>query len=123
VALVTGTDPLASGAAWVGAESGDAILFDPRILHAGSFISGPKYSLFLAYGVPGRHFARHQAYYRHVRPELRYEALHPELVARLRNAQLLAQNLPEVESARAAYVPSFLQTRLVRKLRVAQTGR
>lgn len=118
VGLALGRDPVAGRAEWVPAESGDAIVFDPRIVHSGSFIQGPKYSAFLAYGVPGRHFARHLHYYRHVRSELGYEALSPDLVARLRAADLLAEvdHLPHEEDA-STYVPGLLQRVLGRRIR------
>jgi hypothetical protein len=113
VSLALGSDPVAGRAEWVPAESGDAIVFDPRIVHSGSFIQGPKYSAFLAYGVPGRHFARHLHYYRHVRSELGYEALSPDLVARLRTAGLFAEvdHLPH-QPDDSTYVPGLLQRAL-----------
>src|SRR5262249_37866886 len=37
-------------AEWISPAAGDAVLFDPRILHTGSRTNGPKYSIFLAYG-------------------------------------------------------------------------
>lgn len=49
---------------------------------------GPKYSVFLAYGIPNGHFARHRDYYRHARPDLRYGAIPAELKERLRAAGL-----------------------------------
>jgi hypothetical protein len=114
--LIAGRDPLADHSVAVATDPGDAILFDPRILHAGSPISGPKYSIFLAYGVPDRHFARHAAYYRHLRRELHYTDLDPELVARLRSAGLYAE-VDGDRPAGAAYQPSFVQRWLGRYLR------
>jgi hypothetical protein len=118
VALALGRDALAGRAEWVAAERGDAIVFDPRIVHSGSFIQGPKYSAFLAYGVPGRHFARHLGYYRHVREELGYGPLDPAFVERLRVSGLLA----DVERFRYdpeadAYRPGRLQKLLGRLVR------
>jgi Phytanoyl-CoA dioxygenase (PhyH) len=117
-ALLTGYDPLRARAASVSARSGDAVLFDPRILHCGSFISGAKYSIFLAYGVPGRHFARHRAYYRRTRRELRYVDLDPGLVARLRGAGLFAEEGGD-EPVDDEYIPSRLRTLLGRRVRGA----
>jgi hypothetical protein len=118
VSLVLGRDPLAARAEWVPAESGDAIVFDPRIVHSGSFIQGPKYSAFLAYGVPGRHFARHLHYYRHVREELGYSPLDPDLVERLRQAGLYADvdHLPHDAEA-STYRPGRLQKLVGRRIR------
>ena len=118
VSLVLDRDVLSGRAEWVPAESGDAVVFDPRIVHSGSFIQGPKYSAFLAYGVPGRHFARHLHYYRHVRDELGYSALHPELVERLRRAGLHADvdHLPHDPGA-STYRPGQLQKLLGRRIR------
>ena len=118
LSLALGRDPLGRRAEWVPAESGDAIVFDPRIVHSGSFIQGPKYSAFLAYGVPGRHFVRHLHYYRHVREELGYGPLDSELVDRLRRAGLHA----DIEAAalrpeRDTYRPGTLQKLLGRRIR------
>jgi hypothetical protein len=116
MALVTGRDPMGHHAAVIETEPGDAIVFDPRLLHAGSYIQGPKYSLFMAYGAPGRHFERHAAYYRHVRRELRYADLDPELVERLQARGLYA---PPAERAalEQAYRPSGLERLLGRGVR------
>jgi hypothetical protein len=114
--LLAGRDPLADHSVALATDPGDAILFDPRVLHAGSPISGPKFSIFLAYGVPDRHFARHAAYYRHLRRELRYADLDADLVAHLRSAGLYA----ELEGNRpggGAYQPSLMQRWLGRYLR------
>jgi hypothetical protein len=114
----TGIDPLRARATRVRPRSGDAILFDPRILHCGSFIRGAKYSIFLAYGVPGHHFQRHQGYYRHTRHELGYADLDPRLTDRLRAAGLLAEDAAQASTA-DAYVPSRLRTLLGRRVRRA----
>jgi hypothetical protein len=118
VSLLLDRDVLSGRAEWVPAESGDAVVFDPRIVHSGSFIEGPKYSAFLAYGVPGRHFARHLHYYRHVRDELGYSALHPELVERLRRAGLHADvDHLSCDPEASTYRPGRLQKLLGRRLR------
>lgn len=118
ISLVLDRDPLAGRAEWVATESGDAIVFDPRIVHSGSFIQGPKYSAFLAYGVPSRHFARHQGYYRHLRKELGYRSLNPELVRRLQAADLYADPEPlNDDLGGEAYRPGRLQSFLGRRLR------
>ncbi len=88
LALVTGRSPLDDLASWVQAEQGDAVLFDPRILHAGKEARGPKYSAFLAFGAPNGHFHRHASYYRGRRPELGYGDLPSDLTRRLSAARL-----------------------------------
>ena len=92
---------LSGHADWVRAEAGDAVIFDPRILHSGSPINGPKYSVFLAYGVPGLHYYRHGVYYRHVRGETRYRDMPTGLVARLREHGLYAPIVPPPGAFRA----------------------
>jgi hypothetical protein len=124
IALATGRDALGGRASWVPAESGDAIVFDPRIVHSGSFISGPKYSAFLAFGVPGRHFSRHAHYYRHVRQELGYEPLDPELVRRLREASLFADvNETARREEKGTYRPGLLERVLGRRVRPGAAAR
>ncbi len=86
--LVTGKVPEVPGATWVPAGAGDAVIFDPRVLHTGTPVDGPKYSMFLAFGVPNRHFEAHARYYRFARPELGYADLDPRLVAQLQAAGL-----------------------------------
>jgi hypothetical protein len=115
--LMTRHDPLALRANWLTVTPGDAVVFDPRILHAGSRFSGPKYSFFVAFGAPGVHFARHQAYYRHVRAELHYAPLAAGLVERLREAGLLAEDLPAPEGLADGFVPGRLQSWLGRTVR------
>jgi ectoine hydroxylase-related dioxygenase (phytanoyl-CoA dioxygenase family) len=116
-ALLTGRNPLRARAEWVGAESGDAILFDPRILHAGSFIRGPKYSIFLAFGVPGAHFERHRHYYRVVRRELFYEELPEELSLELGVAGLRAEAPPVGQAEPVGFKPSAFESLLGRRVR------
>jgi ectoine hydroxylase-related dioxygenase (phytanoyl-CoA dioxygenase family) len=120
LAFLLGRDPVAGRAEHVPLEAGDAIVFDPRILHSGGAIRGPKFSAFLAYGVPSHHFARHLHYYRHVREDLGYRALDPDLVARLRQASLLADvdSLPHVDDT-GAYRPGPLLRLLARRVRPA----
>ena len=116
--LLAGRDPLAREAVRVATEPGDAVIFDPRLLHSGSLISGPKYSAFLAYGVPGEHFARHLHYYRHVRYELSYAAPPGDLASRLRQAGLLADVDHLAAPADApAYHPGAMQRLLARAVR------
>lgn len=92
-------------AEWVATEPGDAIIFDPRILHSGSFIKGLKLSMFVGYGHENRHFADLQNYYRHVRTELGYAEFHPDLIDRLRAEDLYAESIQDSDRVEGAYVP------------------
>jgi len=114
---LTGHDALSPDASWVVTEPGDAILFDPRILHAGSAISGPKYSMFVAYGVPGPHFDRHYLYYRHVRTDLGYQEAPSQLRERLGLAGLAPAPPAQQGPVASAWSPSTLQRRLARPFR------
>jgi hypothetical protein len=96
---------LTRSAEWVATEPGDAIIFDPRILHSGSYIKGLKLSMFVGYGHENRHFADLQNYYRHVRTELGYRAFDPELVARLEAEGLFAASIKDADHVPGAYVP------------------
>jgi hypothetical protein len=116
-ALVLRRDPLAERARWLQLGAGDCVLFDPRLLHSGTPIDGPKYSIFLAYGVPNAHFHRHRAYYRHLRPDLGYEDLHPDLAQTVASAGLLAPPPALSPATDGVFQPSFLQTALARRLR------
>jgi hypothetical protein len=115
--LITGQDALKGRAEWISAERGDAILFDPRILHSGAPIKGPKFSVFLAFGVPGTHFARHEHYYRVMRRELAYEDLHPEFEAKLHGAGLRPLERGGAPSTGKAFLPSRMHTWIGRAVR------
>lgn len=96
---------LTRSAEWVATEPGDAIIFDPRILHSGSYIKGLKLSMFVGYGHENRHFADLQNYYRHVRSELGYRPFEPELVDRLTAEGLFAASVKDSDQIADAYVP------------------
>ncbi len=121
-ALVTRRDPVAERARWLELGSGDCVLFDPRLLHSGTPIDGPKYSIFLAYGLVNAHFHRHRAYYRHLRPDLAYGDLDPDLATTLADAGLLAAPPATAPVSDGAWRPSWLETLLARRLR-APNGR
>jgi hypothetical protein len=104
--LVGGKDHLADRAEWVQTGPGDCILFDPRVMHTGSDFQGDKYSLFTAYGIENSHFYNHYNYYRYLRSDLGYQALHPALVERLRAAQLYAGEKNTVDRIEGAWLPS-----------------
>lgn len=113
--FLTGTVPPIPGARWVSASAGDAVIFDPRVLHTGTPVDGAKYSVFVAFGVPNRHYEAHARYYRYVRRDLGYEAMPDALVARLR-AEGLYHDVSEGGAA-AATKPGVLETLAMRKAR------
>lgn len=73
---------------WVATEPGDCMIFNQRILHSGTHIKGPKYAMFLSYGVENEHARNHRRYYVHGRRELGYEDYPAELARRLEEENL-----------------------------------
>jgi hypothetical protein len=104
---------LTRSAEWVATEPGDIIVFDPRILHSGSYIKGLKTSMFVGYGHENRHFADLQNYYRHVRTELGYHELDPALIERLQAAGLFAGSVEDTAEVPDAYVPASAIRKIV----------
>ncbi len=96
----------AANAEWIATEPGDCLIFDPRTIHSGSYITGPKYSMFVAYGIENRHFYNHYNYYRHVRTELNYQILAPELVDKLKSAGIYPENIPVYDRIDGAWTPA-----------------
>ncbi|MBO6936297.1 MAG: methyltransferase domain-containing protein [Deltaproteobacteria bacterium] len=79
---------------------GDALVFDERILHAGRRLTGDrtqigddfvgsKTTLAYVFGAENRHSWRFYSFFRFRRPELRYRDLAPDMLERLRSANLL----------------------------------
>jgi hypothetical protein len=81
--IVYGQNPSPDVAEWLAPADGDAVIFDPRVIHTGSRTLGRKYSVFLAFGVPNHHYFDHAIYYRFLRPELGYQPIPLALVAQL----------------------------------------
>lgn len=106
---------LTRSAEWVVTNPGDAIIFDPRILHSGSYIEGLKLSMFVGYGHENRHFANLQNYYRNVRTELGYRPFDPELVEALTARDLFAGSIEDSDHIPEAYVPAAPIRRLVER--------
>lgn len=104
---------LAPGAEWIATDPGDAIIFDPRILHSGSYIEALKLSMFVGYGVPSQHFADLQNYYRNVRTELGYGTFSDELIAYLREHDLYAEGIEDADEVPLAYVPNAALRKVV----------
>jgi hypothetical protein len=46
---------------WLEFDAGDAVLFDIRAIHSGDYPQGPKYAIYLSYGLPNLHSTLHQA--------------------------------------------------------------
>ena len=107
----------ASNATWIATEPGDCLIFDPRAIHSGSTIIGPKYSIFLGYGVENQHFSNHQNYYRYVRPELNYQDPPPQLVTQLQAENLYPENVGGTDQIEDAWVPPTLMRKLVAQKR------
>jgi len=82
------SDPIKEHSEWIATNPGDAVLFDPRTVHTGSHFTGSKFSIFAAFGVPNHHFHRHWHYYRHLRQDLGYQSISPDLVKHLETAGL-----------------------------------
>ncbi len=103
---LTFKDPLEDKAHWIATEPGDCVIFDPRTLHTGSDFRGTKYSFFIAYGIENQHFRNHYNYYRHLREDLGYGSLHPNLVKRLEEAGLYANETALADKIEGAWIPS-----------------
>jgi hypothetical protein len=117
--LLGGKDPLENRADWVATEPGDCIIFDPRTIHTGSDFEGTKYSFFVAYGVENNHFRNHYNYYRYLREDLGYSAIHTELAARLKSANLYADEMHGQSDAgiEGAWLPSKLFSMVARQFK------
>ncbi|MEO0898426.1 MAG: phytanoyl-CoA dioxygenase family protein [Bacteroidota bacterium] len=81
--IVNGQDLFAGKGKWFPTEPGDAIFFDPRLLHCGSYITGPKYSMYLAYGIENEHYSNHYKYYMYDRNDHPYERMQEGLLSKL----------------------------------------
>lgn len=82
--IVLGKKPV-----WIEVNPGDCVVFDTRLLHSGSPVHGPKYAVYLSYGVNNEHALRHRNYYFQERPELGYREMPKELQHRLQEKGLL----------------------------------
>ena len=111
--MFTNLQMWAADAEWVATQPGDCIIFDPRTIHSGSAIVGPKYSMFLAYGIENKHFYNHQNYYRFVRDELNYQAPDPELVRILWENSLFQLETPLYDDIEGAWKPVSLMKNMV----------
>ena len=115
--IIFGNNRSPRTAEWLAPAAGDAVLFDPRVLHTGSRNRGDKYSIFLAYGVPNGHYFDHAIYYRFLRPDLGYQPMDTDLVHRLQTAELYQKVERTEGKISGASVPGFLQSIIARHIR------
>ena len=111
---LTGVDLVGEAAEWIATDPGDAVIFDPRILHTGSKFHGVKYSMFLAYGLENVHFRNHWHYYLTMRKDLGYAGIDAQLAEQLRAADLLAEAPPADTQVASAWMPSPTYTYVAR---------
>jgi hypothetical protein len=115
--LVSGRNPSPATAEWLAPANGDAVIFDPRVIHTGSRSLGSKYSVFLAYGVPNNHYFDHATYYRFLRPELGYQPIPPMLVEQLKASGLYQEVVQTGREIPGATIPGFMQSLVARRIR------
>jgi hypothetical protein len=115
--IILGRNVSPETAEWLAPAAGDAVIFDPRVLHTGSHANGPKYSVFLAYGVPNRHYIDHAIYYRFLRPELSYRQMHASLIARLQEEGLYQEVERPTDEVPDATLPGIVQSLIARHIR------
>ncbi len=87
---------------WIRTEPGDCVVFNQRLYHSASPLIGPKYAVFLSYATENTHGRNHIAYYRHIRKDLRYGPLDPELAETLKANDLFI-DVPDVRELEGAY--------------------
>jgi hypothetical protein len=78
---------------WLKIDAGDCLIFDSRVLHSGSKIVGPKYSIYTGYGEDNNKLSESQIDYLHGRKDLNYPKCPPELVKILKKKNLLSKYL------------------------------
>lgn len=87
--LLIGQNLISHKADWFKPNPGDAIVFDPRLLHNGKYPRGPKYSIFIGYGVPSSFYDAHTQFYEGTRKDLNYSVLEGDLKQELQSRNLL----------------------------------
>jgi hypothetical protein len=87
---------------WIRTEPGDCVVFNQRLYHSASPLIGPKYAVFLSYATENTHGRNHIAYYRHIRKDLRYGPLDPELAETLKANDLFI-DVPDVRVLEGAH--------------------
>jgi hypothetical protein len=80
---------------WFKIDAGDCLIFDSRLLHSGSKINGPKYSIYTGYGEDNNQLSKSQVEYLHGRKDLKYVECSPELAKVLKKKDLMSQYVIE----------------------------
>jgi len=80
---------------WLKIDAGDCMIFDTRILHTGSAITGQKLAIYTAYGEDNNELSRSQVDYLHSRKDLNYSHCSHELAKVLREKDLMSKYLIE----------------------------
>jgi hypothetical protein len=73
---------------WIDTQPGDCVIFNQRLYHSSSLTYGPKYSLFMSYGLDNEHSVNHRRYYMFERPDARYGDYPDALAEELRRHDL-----------------------------------
>ncbi|MGH3516284.1 MAG: hypothetical protein ACRDQ7_02465 [Haloechinothrix sp.] len=80
---------------WVTISGGDALLFDPRLVHAGAALSNPKPMIILTYGIDGPHALQTYFHARIKTAQLGFTDPRPDLAHHLEDAQLLLSGIQD----------------------------
>ena len=83
-------------------EPGDCVVFDPRVLHGGAPLNGPKNMISLSYGTENEHTIEAYFYGRIVRTEEGYTDWSDEVVDELR-ARNMRASLAAIPRSSTAY--------------------
>jgi hypothetical protein len=89
---------------WIRTEPGDCIIFNQRLYHSASPITGPKYAVYLSYATENEHGRSHIAYYRYIRKDCHYGPLDPELVEVLKSQDLFIE-ASDTSELQGAFIP------------------
>ena len=93
---------------WVATNPGDVVIFDCRTLHCGGHIRGPKYAVYMGYGIQNHHFDQHWNYYEHIRKDLGYGEVEPSLQKKLEEMNLWPKKqIKKVDEIGHAYIPKL----------------
>ena len=96
---------------WIRTEPGDCVIFNQRLYHSASPMTGPKYAVFLSYAAENAHARNHLGYYRYFRRDLNYGPLDPELAAQLDGLLMEAPDPSEISPSVNFTLPAQVLTR------------
>ncbi len=108
-------DLVGPAAEWLTVGDGDAVIFDPRLVHTGSRATVSKRSMFVAYGLENAHFRRHWHYYLRLRGDLGYRGIPAPLARHLAEAGVLASPPPADLTIEGAWMPSSAYAYVARR--------